>query len=364
MRRLHVALVAVAVAAAAWLLSGSSRSAPAEEVPAREFARTVLVAPGRVEPVRAPVKLSFDAQGRITSIDVEEGDGVHAGQVVARLDDRTARARLTAAEAGLAQAKARFEFIRRGPRREDLRAARAEARAASATAAHRRAERARSDKLGKAGVVAIAAVDADRTAARVANALSNAARARYQSLAKGARAETIAEAAAAIELALAEVEAAKVALDQTVLRAPSDGVILRRTAEVGMLVTMPDPMPVVTMADLRELEVRAEIDEADVAAIVRGQTAYATTEAHGDRKFPVRIARITHELGRKMVRDDDPRARVDTRVLEVIGRFEETSPGLPIGLRMTVHIELVGKFDELHRTPFPAPTTITFGETK
>jgi hypothetical protein len=54
----------------------------------------------------------------------------------------------------------------------------------------------------------------------------------------------------------------------------------------------------------------------------------------------VRITQITRELGRKTVRDDDPRARVDTRVLEVIARFDgaPTEP-LPLGLRMYVHVE-------------------------
>lgn len=84
---------------------------------------------------------------------------------------------------------------------------------------------------------------------------------------------------------------------------------------------------------------RAEIDEADVAAIEVGQAAYATADAFGAQRFPLRIERVTRELGRKTARDDDPRARVDTRVLEVIARFE-SAPGaaLPIGLRMNVHL--------------------------
>src|SRR5439155_23031390 len=132
----------------------------------------------------------------------------------------------------------------------------------------------------------------------------------------------------------------RVALDQTVRRAPNDGVILRRMAEIGALVTTMAPAPVVTMADLSQLEVRAEIDEADVASIAVGKTARATADAFGDREFPVRIVRVTRELGRKTVRDDDPRARVDTRVLEVIARFDGTpSTELPLGLRMYVHIQ-------------------------
>ncbi|HEX7836499.1 MAG TPA: hypothetical protein VF469_03500, partial [Kofleriaceae bacterium] len=96
---------------------------------------------------------------------------------------------------------------------------------------------------------------------------------------------------------------------------------------------------VLSMADLSQLEIRAEIDEADVARVALGEAAYATADAYGDRRFPVTIHRVTRELGRKTVRDDDPRARVDTRVLEVIARFDG-APGvpLPLGLRVQVHV--------------------------
>ena len=333
MSKLRYVLLALPLAAAAFLWFGHKTASATVERP------LVLVAPGRVEPLRDPVKLAFEAQGRIAEIAVEEGDAVTANQVLARLDDRMPRARVTAAEAGLAQAKARYLFARRGPRSEDLAAARAEADAAAAAASHRGAEQVRSERLGRVGAVADAIVDADSAAARVASAQAAAATARYESLAKGTRTEQVEEAAASIALAQADLDAARVALDQTTLRAPSDGVILRRTAEVGQLVTFTTPIPVVTMADLRKLEIRAEIDEADVASISVGQAAYATADAFGDRKFPVRISRITHELGRKTVRDDDPRARVDTRVLEVIAQFDGTpTTALPSGLRMSVHV--------------------------
>lgn len=337
MTKVRYFLLSLPLAVGAYLWLG--RETPSASAQPEIARPAILVAPGRIEPVRDAVKLGFEAQGRIVAIDVDEGDAVKAGQVIARLDDRLARARVTASEAGLAQAKARYLFARRGPRNEDLAAARAEADAAAAAAEHRGAEQARTERLGEVGAVPTAVVDADGAAARVAKAQANAATARYQSLARGTRTEQIEEAAAAIALAQSELDAAKVALDQTVLRAPSDGVILRRTAEVGSIVTLTVPAPVVTLADLRQLEIRAEVDEADVAAISLGQVAYATADAYGDRQFPVRITRITHELGRKTVRDDDPRARVDTRVLEVIATFDGT-PGaeLPLGLRMSVHI--------------------------
>ncbi len=337
MTKLRYFLLALPLAAGSYLWLGHTTPAASAQVTSARS--TTLVAPGRVEPTRDAVKLAFEAQGRIAEILVDEGDAVTANQVLARLDDRMARARVTAAEAGLAQAKARYLMARRGPRREDLEAARAEADAAAAAAEHRGAEQARSERLGKVGAVADAIVDADEAAARVATAQAAAANARFQSLARGTRTEQVEEAAAAIALAQADLDAAKVALDQTILRAPNAGIVLRRTGEVGAMVTLLVPTPVITMADLRQLEIRAEVDEADLEAISVGQAAYATADAYGDRQFPVRVARISHELGRKTVRDDDPRARVDTRVLEVIAHFEGSpTVAMPIGLRMSIHV--------------------------
>lgn len=331
-------LLALPLAAAGTLWFGRDTQPASAAQPALS-APSVLVAPGRVEPDRDPVALAFEAGGRIASIDVDEGDAVSAGQVVARLDDRLPRARVAAAEAAVAAANASYQLVRRGARREDLEAARADVEAAKAAADHRGLEQARSTKLGEVGAVASSTVDADAAAARVAAANATAASARYQALAKGSRVEQIAQTAAQLDAARAELAIAQVALDQTILRAPRAGIVLRRFGEVGALVTTMNPATIMTIADISALEIRAEVDEADLGAVQVGETAYATADAFGDRKFPVTIQRITRELGRKTVRDDDPRARVDTRVLEVIARFDGApAEQLPLGLRMYVHL--------------------------
>ena len=337
----YLALALLPLAAGGYLAFGHA-TGPASAAgtgPGAVLARpSALVAPARVEPVRDPVRLAFEAQGRIAEILVDEGDPVEAHQVLARLDDRLARARVASARAALAAAQARHDLARRGPRREDLAAARADAEAAEAMAAHRGAEEARSEQLGKQGAMTDSLVDADGAAARVATAQAAAARARFQSLARGTRVEQVEEAAAAVALAQADLEAATVVLDQTVLRAPTAGVILRRTAEPGATVSLTVSQPIVELADLHHLELRIEVDEADVGAVAVGGTAYATAYAFGDRQFPVRITRLASELGRKSVRDDDPRARVDTRILEALATFDGAPPNLPVGLRMTVHL--------------------------
>jgi multidrug resistance efflux pump len=340
-KRRAALFAALPLAAAGYLWLGRAGTpAAAETGPATAVrgADSTLVAPGRVEPLHDPVALAFEVTGRITTLAVDEGDRVHAGDVVARLDDRLPAARVASAKATLAAAQARYTLARRGPRAEDIAAARADADAAAAEADHRGVEQARSAHLGDVGALASSSVDADVAAAKVAHAQATAATARYRALAAGTRVEQIDEAAADVAAAKAELAAAEVALDQTVLRAPGDGVVLRRTAEVGALITLTPPVTVVTVADVAALEVRAEVDETSVGKVAVGATGYATADAYGDKRFPIRVTRLTGELGRKTVRDDDPRAKIDTRVLEVVARLTDDA-ALPLGLRMTIHID-------------------------
>jgi multidrug resistance efflux pump len=329
-----------AAGAVAWY-AAPSRTASASGAPAAASseART-LVAPGRVEPHRAAVDLMFEQPGRIKELLVDEGDRVTAGQVIARLDDRAFRARVAAAEATVAGARAHLDELRRGARPEEIAAAKADADAAAAAQADADNQAARADKLLDASALPAAEADAERARAKVSAAQASAAAARAKLVARGARSEDIRVAEAQLELANADLDAAEVALDQCSLRAPSDGIVLRRKAEVGALVTAQVPVPVAELASRDALELRVEIDEADVGSVAVGQTGWATALAYGDRKFAGRITRITGELGRKTALADDPRTRVDTRVLEVVLTFDRgAAPGdLPLGLRMDAHL--------------------------
>jgi hypothetical protein len=108
---------------------------------------------------------------------------------------------------------------------------------------------------------------------------------------------------------------------------------------VGNVITAASPQTIVTVADVSALEIRAELDERDVAAVGVGQHGFATADAFGDEHFALHVVRVTGEVGRKTLPLDDPRARVDSRVVEVLLRFDDTpAVSLPLGLRMFVHL--------------------------
>jgi multidrug resistance efflux pump len=306
----------------------------------------LLVSPAVVEASSERISLGFEVPGTIAEVFVNEGDRVEAGQALARLDDRLARARVARAEAAVEAARARRDASVRGSRKAEIDAAEAEAASARSTAWERAQTHARIEKLAASNAVSAQQADDAKSAADAARANSNAAEARLALIKEGSRTEARREAEATLLGAAADLEEAKTLLSKSELRAPITGVILRRLAEPGELVTITPPEVVFAMANLDQLQLRVEIDEADVGRIASLQTGFATADAYGAKRFPGKITTITRELGRKTLRTDDPRAKADTRVLEVMFALDDAAE-LPLGLRMDVHVETVARRDVL-----------------
>lgn len=305
-----------------------------------------VVAPSVVEPASERISLSFEIPGTISEVNVDEGQRVEAGALLAKLDDRSAKARVARAAAALEAAKARRDAALRGSRKAEIEAARAEAKAARATAWERAQSHARTEQLILRQAVSAQQADDAKSASEAAHANSEAADARLQLAEEGTRVELRREAEAAVAAAQADLADAEAQLSKCELRAPIAGVILRRLGEPGELVTITPPEVLIAMADLDRLQLRVEIDEADVGRVAVGQKGYATADAFGQKQYPGTITRLTRELGRKSLRTDDPRAKNDTRVLEALFTLDGAAP-LPLGLRMDVSIETVARHDVL-----------------
>jgi HlyD family secretion protein len=337
-KRLILLLGGGAALAAIWLGSAAIGGGGDKRTPLAPLTeREEVVAPGRVEGQTDVIDLGFEQGGRIIALLVKEGDAVTEGQVLARLDDRMARARMARAEAALAAARARRDAAFRGSRGAEIRAVEAEADAARAQARNEATERARGERLLGSEAISSAEADRLRTGADAAAARAAAAEARLAIVREGTRGELKRAALAEVAGAEAELEEARIVVSQSELRAPIAGIVLRRHVEVGEQVSMVPPTVVLGLANVDRLQLRAEVDEEDVARVAAGQVGFARADAYGEKRFPGRVVRVMRDLGRKQVRNDDPRARVDTRVLEVIFQFDST-PALPLGLRMELHL--------------------------
>lgn len=331
-------LVVLATIAVTIVVRAKLRSAEREAMASPGGPLPELIAPGRVEGRDRILNLAFEQTGRIALLPVKEGQHVTRGEVLAALDDRVPRARLAQTEAALMGARARRDLAFKGSRVEELRAAEAELDAARAQARNQSLEHGRAERLVRDNAIPAAENDRIQAAADSSLAHVTAAEARLSMLKEGTRGELKRAAIADLTAAEAAVEEARAIVSQTRLVAPCDATVVRRFMSEGELVTLMPPATVISLADTSRFRLRAEVDEEDIANVVVGQPGYTTAAAFGGKRFPGHVVEKMRDIGRKGARnEDDPRARVDTRVLEVLFEFDG-NVSLPLGLRMDLHL--------------------------
>jgi len=224
---------------------------------------------GKVEAERQSA-LGFELAGRLVAVNVQEGDAVGAGQIVARLDTARLEARRAVLAAQLAAAGARLEELREGPRREVIDAARAELNRAAA--AHRlallNAERTR--QLVGADVVSQEEWDNARLTEESRRAEVASASARLDELLAGTRREQIDAQAAVVRQKQAEVDALNVDLAKSVLKAPYAGAVASRYRDEGEVVTA--GTAIVELVEMPRLRVRVGLSARAAQRLTPGQT--------------------------------------------------------------------------------------------
>jgi HlyD family secretion protein len=341
MKRIVLAgLLVVIVAGVVAFARGGQSGPPVAEARKVERARSVIVGPGRVEPVSEEIAISAELPGKLRIVLVDEGQHVAAGEVVAEVVSSDYRAALDAARARLEVAQAELDRTVNGARQEERDEARAASAQAEAMLGQAQAEVPRRESLFRDGAISREELERAERDLRVARARHAELVERHRLVDAAARPEDLNRATAAVALARAQIEEARALVEKTRVRAPIDGVILRRHLQSGESVAvLPTPTPIVTMANVARLRVRVDVDETDIAGVRPGQPAWVTADAYGAQRFTGRVLRVSHMLGRKNVRTDEPAERQDNNVLETL---IELDPGqtLPVGLRVDAYIAI------------------------
>lgn len=225
-----------------------------------------VVATGRVE-TPSRVTIGSEIAGILAERLVTDGDHIAAGQVVARLRDDEAMARMKEAEAALAQFEARERPAAEAALRE------AQARL---TQAEREAERQRD--LAARGLVSRQLQErADETLA-IARAQAEGARVRARSATPGGNDEMVLSQ---------RLETARAQLARTEIRSLVDGIVLRRLAEPGDVLGA--GRGIVEVARDGDTEIVAQVDERNLGTLAPGQAALASADAFPEQRFDAGI---------------------------------------------------------------------------
>lgn len=217
---------------------------------------TVLNASGYVT-ARRRATVSSKITGKLIEVNVEEGMAVREGQVLARLDDSTARA-------AFALVQAQAEAARGNMRESEVRLAEA------------RVTLARFVQLVKDGIGTQA--DVDRAQAEVDSLVARIASAREQ-----------------VAVAESQVALQKTNLDDTVIRAPFSGVAISRDAQAGEMVSPVSAgggftrTGICTIVDMRSLEIEVDVNESYIGRVRPNQDVTAVLDAYPGFQIPARV---------------------------------------------------------------------------
>ena len=338
-------LITIAAAALVLIVSLKLFSAHAEKVSAARKAgapateEPLVAGPGRVEPISENIQIGSELSGKLQSVNVEEGDSIRRGQVLAMLMNGDYRSQVLSAQAQVNAREAVLRKVLNGARRQERAAAWSTVRETEAVMNNASAEMERRRRLFEAGVTSREEYERYAREYQVAQAKYREASEQQSLLDDHAREEDQSIAQADLRLAQANLEEAKARYQKTIIRSPIDGTVLRKHHRNGESVsnssTVPDP--IVTIGDKNILRVRVDVDETEVEKVRVGQKAYVTADAFGDKKFWGRVVRVSEQLGPKNIRTDEPTERVDRKILETLVELQSGEP-LPVGLRVDAFI--------------------------
>jgi HlyD family secretion protein len=209
--------------------------------------RTIVVsasASGAIEPVLT-VDVKSKASGEIIEMNVQTGDDVKSGQLLAAIDPRIPRNNLAQADANLAVAEAQL--------------------------ANAKAQLGRSDTLYKAQAI----TEAEYENANLAYANANAT----------------------VVRAKTDLENARDRMTDTRIRAPLGGTIIAKNVELGTVISSPTTdvgggTILFKMANLDTVQVRTQVDETDIGKVQPGYRATITVDAYPNQPFEGSVLKI------------------------------------------------------------------------
>ncbi len=255
----------------------------------------LLEAGGYIVPAQK-VQVSPKVGGQVVWLykNLEEGTLVTKDTILAKLEKTEFEFDLRRAQAAADLAKARYEELKNGSRKEEIQQALASIKETEATIIEATDELARFRTSGTA-----TAQELVRAEIRVRALMQKLEQLKlnHTMLVIGPREERIQAAWAEYQQALAERDKAQYRLDNTEVRSPILGVILEKKAEVGNTVR-PEAFSnglaasLCDMADLNDLEAEIDISERDIQRIHKGQKCRIRTEAYKDVVYDGYVSRL------------------------------------------------------------------------
>jgi multidrug resistance efflux pump len=147
-------------------------------------------------------------------------------------------------------------------------------------------------------------------------------------------------AKALLEAARANLDASRTHLALHTVRAPIDGVVMAMDIRVGEFApASPTSTALIQFGNLNPLHVRVDIDENDAWRFEQGRKAVAFLRGNPAITVPLEFVRVEPFVRPKRSLTGESTERVDTRVLQIIYRFDPEDKPIYAGQQMDIYIE-------------------------
>lgn len=224
---------------------------------------------GTLSPV-VTVEVGSEISGLVRELNADYNSEVTAGEVIARIDDRTVRAQLKQNEADLAVSIATLN-----QQKANLKKAEADIKLS-------RAEFERQKDLRERGLTSQS--DLDKAEATYLNSQAQISLVDAQ----------VAGAEASILQREAQVEQTKLNLERTYIRSPVTGTVIDRQVDVGQTVAASLSAPILfeIAQDLTKMQIEADVDEADIGKMTEGLAVRFTVDAFPENEFNGEVTQV------------------------------------------------------------------------
>ena len=312
-----LAIVAAAAGLAYWRTTKGAAAEP-----------QVVRVSGNIEVTDA--ELGFKLAGRVEAREVDEGQPVKAGQVIARLEKADLAQEVALRGAEVEVARTALAELEAGSRPEEIAQAEAALEWAKAEAHRAALEHARQKGLREQAVATQREYEIAEANLKTTQAKVREAEERLALLRKGPRQEQLEQARARLQQAKEALGLAQTRLSYATLVSPLAGLVLSKNVEPGEYVA--PGTPVVTVGDLEHPWLRAYINETDLGRVKVGQPAAVTTDTYPTKRYSGRITFISSqaEFTPKNVQTYKERVKLVYRIkIELANPNLELKPGMP-----------------------------------
>ena len=256
---------------------------------------------GLVESVNENVRIAPATSGLIREVMVKVGDKISKGDVLFAMDDRDALSQVKVQQAQVAVLEAQVAT-------------------AQTIVADRKDQLDRSIRLREKNV------SSEDEAKRNLFAWQAADRQLQSTLAD-------------LDLARARLADARIRLDLLTIRAPRDGTVLQVNIRPGEYTMVNSSETAILLGDISQLQLRVDVDESDAPSIREGCTGIAFLKGSREKSVPLEFVRIEPYILPKKSLSGESNERVDTRVLQIIFRFENPTFPVYVGQQMDVFLQ-------------------------